>query len=317
MSLIKTAKSNHSRCFICNRKGRLHQVKHDSVHHALIFHNIYIKNDARCCYRHLDKNGHILLDHFAKIPIKMKYFEQETINLLKNMRLLSSSSGIFEKFKSFSTITEEECYKIAGWTKAHFINFSKYINSVYDTAGRTKEELIAIYRFWLRKGIDQCSLAMFKNRTSQQQISHYLSQIRVAINKDFVPFHLGSSKNREFFIEHNNETTKELFQLKPTDLVVFVDGTYARLEKSSNNQFQYNCWSQQKMDLLIKPFLITCADGYIIDCYGPFQANANDAKILQHILETDEKLMSILKPYQTYVIMDRGNIKYCFIFLII
>jgi len=63
----------------------------------------------------------------------------------------------------------------------------------------------------------------------------------------------------------------------------------------------------QKMDLLIKPFIICCADGYIIDCYGPFQANANDAKILQYILETDGNLMNILKPHETYVIMDRGN----------
>jgi hypothetical protein len=59
-----------------------------------------------------------------------------------------------------------------------FIKFSKYITSVYDTAGRTKEQLIVIYRYWLRKGLDQLSLAMFKNNTSQHQISHYLTQIR-------------------------------------------------------------------------------------------------------------------------------------------
>jgi hypothetical protein len=140
--------------------------------------------------------------------------------------LSSSSSGIFEKFKHFSTISEEECFQITRWTKEQFNAFSKFINSVYDTVGRTKEQMI--------------------------------------------------------------------FQLKNTDLAIFVDGTYAKLEKSSNNQFQYNCWSQQKMDLLIKPFLITCADGYIIDCYGPFQANTNDATIFQYILDTDEKLMEIL-----------------------
>jgi hypothetical protein len=284
----------------------LHKVKQESVHHALKYHNIYIKHDARSCYRHLDENGYILLNHFENIPTKMQYFENETTNLIKSLRVSSSCSGIFEKFKNLSTLTEEECIKITGWKKERFHNFARYISSVYDTAGRTKEQLIAIYRFWLRKGIDQCSLAMFKDRTSQQQISHYLCQIRIAINKDFVPFHLGSSKGREFFIQHNNESTNELLQLKSTDLAVFVDGTYTRLEKSSNNQFQYNCWSQQKMDLLMKPFLITCADGYIIDCYGPFQANANDAKILQHILENDAKLLTILKPNETYVIMDRG-----------
>jgi len=308
MPFIKTARSHHSKCLICNRKGRLHQVKHESVYYAYTHHNIYVKHHARCCYRHLDKDGFILNDHFDKIFTYTQYIEQSTLNLIKHMGLSSTSSGIFDKFKNFSSITEEDCYCITRWTKRQFYDFSKFVNNINDTAGRTKEQLIAIYRYWLRKGIDQSSLAMFKNNTSQQQISHYLRQIRIAINKDFVPYYLGSKKGREFFIKHNNDTAHELFELKSSDLVIFVDGTYARLEKSSNNQFQYNFWSQQKMDLLIKPFLITCADGYIIDCYGPFQANANDAKILQYIFETDMNLMSILKPKETYVIMDRGTL---------
>ena len=317
MPFIKTARSHHNKCLVCNRKGRLHQVKHESVYYGFSRHNIYIKHHARCCYRHLDENGLILKDHFEKICAKAQFIEQSKLILIKNMGLSSTSSGIFDKFKNFSSITEDDCYRITRWSKRQFHDFSKFINNIYDTAGRTKEQLIAIYRYWLRKGIDQSSLAMFKNNTSQQQISHYLRQIRIAIHKDFVPFYLGSTKGREFFIKHNNGTTKELFQLKSSDLVIFVDGTYARLEKSSNKQFQYNCWSQQKMDLLIKPFLITCADGYIIDCYGPFQANHNDAKILQYILETDVNLMKILKPKETYVIMDRGNFKiFLFLFFI-
>jgi len=56
MSVIRTARSCHSRCFICSRKGCLHKVKQESVHHALKYHNIYIKHDARSCYRHLDEN---------------------------------------------------------------------------------------------------------------------------------------------------------------------------------------------------------------------------------------------------------------------
>ena len=91
------------------------------------------------------------------------------------------------------------------------------------------------------------------------------------------------------------------------DLAIVVDATYTRLEKSSNNSFQYSSWSQQKKDLLIKPFLVCCADGYIIDCYGPFQAHLNDAAIFEYILKTDEKLLTILKPRKTLVIVDRGN----------
>ncbi|RNA34715.1 transposable element tcb1 transposase [Brachionus plicatilis] len=39
----------------------------------------------------------------------------------------------------------------------------------------------------------------------------------------------------------------------------------------------------QKKDSLVKPFLICCADGWIIDCYGPIKANKNDASILDYI----------------------------------
>jgi hypothetical protein len=154
---------------------------------------------------------------------------------------------------------------------------------------------------------------MFQNNKSQNQISHYLAQIRVAINKDFVPFFLGSTKKREFYLSHNNITTTILHDLNKNDLAIIVDSTYTRLEKSANNQFQYSCWSQQKMDLLIKPFIICCADGFIIDCYGPFQANLNDAKIFEYILETDMALSSLLKPHKTVILLDRGNLFNVFI----
>lgn len=54
------------------------------------------------------------------------------------------------------------------------------------------------------------------------------------------------------------------------DLAIIADGTYCRIEKSSNNTFQYNIWSEQKKDNLIKPFTICCSNGYFIECYGPF-----------------------------------------------
>ena len=164
-----------------------------------------------------------------------------------------------------------------------------------------------MYRFWLRKGIDQKSLSFFKKNTTQQQISHYLNQIRIAINKDFVPLFLGANKERQFFLNHNDLSTKTLHQLDEDDLAIVVDATYNRLEKSANNQFQYKCWSQQKMDLLIKPFIVCCADGYLIDCYGPFQANQNDAKIFDYILEIDQDLRNILLPKKTCVFLDRGK----------
>jgi hypothetical protein len=202
-------------------------------------------------------------------------------------------------------LEDQYCLKITGWTKTQLNQFSSYLK-LNDNKFRTKLELIAIYRYWLRKGIDQSSLSMFKNETNQQDISRYLGSARVAINRDFVPFFLGAeNKTREFFVSHNTVSVNELFQLR-NKLAIVVDGSYIRIEKSLNNNFQYLTYSEQKKDNLLKPFLITCADGYIIDCLVPFAANKNDAEILRCILEKQTDLKNILLKDQTIVFLDRG-----------
>jgi hypothetical protein len=64
----------------------------------------------------------------------------------------------------------------------------------------------------------------------------------------------------------------------------------------------------QKDSHLIKPFLIICPDGYIIDSYGPFPANKNDSSIFNSIINTDNDLRDLMIPFQTVVIVDRGLI---------
>lgn len=193
------------------------------------------------------------------------------------------------------TLNDKHCFAITRWSKIDFIRFSKFITSVKSSNGRTKEEIIAIYRYWLWRRIDQTSLSFIKTNCTQQDISNYLSQIRVAI------------RTRDFFLQHNTIQTTELFKLNKNTICMLADGTYTRLEKSFNNQFQYDSWSEQKKDLLIKPFLITCADGYIIDCYGPFKANQNDAIIFEHILNTDFNIKDLIIPDQCVIFLDRGN----------
>ena len=101
--------------------------------------------------------------------------------------------------------------------------------------------------------------------------------------------------------------TEKLHDLSKKMLAIVADGTYCRIEKSANNQFQYLSWSEQKHDSLIKPFCICCTDGYFIDCYGPFQANLNDAKILEYIFETDEDFKNLCTKGKTIAFLDRGD----------
>lgn len=301
---------SHHKCFICGKKSseknRIKQIKRQSIINAYTLIKLFIKKDARCCTAHLNENGLINQNLFSSIPTIIKNINCTNYLIIESIS--ANEESVFGKFNNIELLDDNHCIQITGWTKSEFLKFSKYITSINDTNGRTKEELIALYRYWLRKGIDQNSLAlMFGKDTTQSQISSYLSQIRTAIYKDFVPFYIGSKNERSFFINHNNEMVKKLYSLKNDELAIIADATYCRLEKSSNNQVQYKCWSEQKMDLLTKPFIVCCSDGYIIDCYGPFQANHNDASILDYILSTDEDFLRLLEPNKTYIFIDRGT----------
>ena len=198
--------------------------------------------------------------------------------------------------------------KITGWSKNQFLEFADRILSVNENKQRSKHQLIAVYLYWLKYGTTQKNLAlMFGQNYKQRRISDYLNQIRFAIHNDFVPKYLGALKETEFYLQFNSKMTHNLFELNNGGLVLIADGTYCKIQKSNNNEFQYKTYSGQKKDSLFKPFIICCADGYIIDCYGPFPANDNDSKILNYVIETDEDLKKLLIPNKTLFLVDRGN----------
>ena len=308
MSLIKTAFSSHKKCFLCRRTDSLHEVRNECIFYAYLELKLLIKSKSRICSRHLDLNKNIRKDQFQLIPFALKPVDKYLKIVLDSMVQFCKNkpSNVFDQFEDIEKLSDVHCIKITRWSKSTFIKFAKYITSINETKNRTKDQAIALYLYWLHRGIDQTTLSYFKNNTSQQDISNYLAQIRNAIYKDFVPFFLGaSSRSREFFINHNTETARILYDLKSDDLVAVADGTYCRIEKSANNDLQYKSWSGQKKDSLIKPFLISCADGYIIDCYGPFAANENDSRILDKILRTDNDLIQIFKTKKTFIFIDR------------
>jgi hypothetical protein len=89
------------------------------------------------------------------------------------------------------------------------------------------------------------------------------------MNKDIVPRFIGVNKERDFFLQFNTPMTHRMLNLANDNLVIIADGTYCAMEKSANNDFQYKTYSGQKKGSLFKPFILCCADGNIVDCYGP------------------------------------------------
>ena len=307
MNTLETALSTHTACFSCRGKNRiLHKIKHRDIIHAYKNHRIYIKDHARCCDLHFDDNGLIRKEEFNKLPTKKRIYDKETIKMFD--LLCESNISIFDQFKDTKYLEDSHCKTITGWSKNDFLRFSSYILSINNNKHRTKEQLIALYRYWLHTGMGQKDLAlMFGNKTKQRHISGYLNQIRSAIHKDFVPEFLGANKNRDFYLKFNTLMTHNLHNLENDVLVLVADGTYCKIQKSNNNDFQYKTYSMQKTAPLFKPFIICCTDGYIMDCYGPFPTNVNDATILNYILENDKELDKLLISKKTLFLLDRGK----------
>jgi hypothetical protein len=117
-----------------------------------------IRKDARCCDSHLDINGDIKYEEYLKIKKADHYYEKAPVDIidmcLSNINILQSnlndSCGIFDKFRCIASLDDNLCKKITGWTREDFTRFCDLIINIRDTAGRTKEQLVAIYRYWLK-----------------------------------------------------------------------------------------------------------------------------------------------------------------------
>jgi hypothetical protein len=300
---MKLAYSSHIFCFICGRDYGLRLVKKESIKLILQKFNIFVKYGTRCCILHLNEFGFVVKDfELIRYRDPRKYVKIST----ELLTYITTFDDLFLPFKNFNSLEETHCKHITGWTKEKLYLFTSYLTSINNNKNRSKYELVAFYRYWLKKGLDQETFSKFKKNSKQQHFSRYLSQARISIYKDFVPFFLGAaSRTRDFFLQHNTDSVNELFRLVDT-LAIVVDGTYIRIEKSFNNEFQYKTYSEQKKQNLLKPFLITCADGYIVDCHVPFAANKNDANIFREILNGDQELRNILLKDKTIVFLDRG-----------
>ena len=199
--LRKTTIFTRNYCCICRDKNvRIHRIKKESIVLAYIKFKIVIQRGTCCCERHLNDNGLIRDDQFELMPTFDKAHPVAKILELEENIATHNKERIFDKFNKIKILSEDLRFQITGWTKEQFIEFGNQIRTTRNNKKRSKWQLIAIYRFWLRKGITQETLALFKNKTSQQQICQYLNSIRIAINKDFVPLYLGPNhKPREFF----------------------------------------------------------------------------------------------------------------------
>lgn len=80
---------------------------------------------------------------------------------------------------------------------------------------------------------------------------------------------------------------------------------HIRHGKSSNNTYQCKSYSGHKKTSSCKPFTICTTNGLIVDVYGLYNANQNDAAVLRNVLQNPDGHSRLLQKGDVFIV-DRG-----------
>ena len=273
-------------------------------------YNLFIPFATRCCSNHFSDTNSVDEELIKSIPLSKKDAKIDGDDFKKFLELLRErerlTGNVFSRFKTSVSIGEKLCFSYTGFTKDEFTLILNSLTSLNNSPVRSKEQALAIYLFWLKSGIQQSLITTIFGFDSRQRVADYCAQTREALVKHFVPQYLGANHiNREAFLLKNTVFSKRLFDLNDSQLCLIADGTYIYCQKSSNNRLQRMLYSGQKKRPLIKPFLVCCPNGFIVDVYGAYVATQNDASILLHLLDSNKEFCGLFRE-NDLLILDRG-----------
>lgn len=188
----------------------------------------------------------------------------------------------------------------------NLLEIKEMMTSMRNSQSRSVIQAIIVFLFKLRIGNSNKMLASILNIENEQIISDYSASVVKSFENDVLPgrFGLNSFDRSKLIQNHTTEIAKNLFDAH-NHLLLICDGTYARHQKSTNNEYQRKSFSGQKKVPLCKPFTICTTDGYVVDMLGPYLANHNDAEILKTIIEDANGLCKFLEKDYVFV-LDRG-----------
>lgn len=147
---------------------------------------------------------------------------------------------------------------------------------------------------------------------SRRTLERHLKLARDSLFLDFVPRHLGYDHiDRRDIANRNLQVPNAVFgnpNAEPSNrkAIVIADATYIYIQKSTNHLFQRRSYSLHKFTNLLKPFLMVCCDGHIIDAFGPYAATESDAQILKNMIEDEEGSFHWFFRQGDVFILDRG-----------
>lgn len=303
---IQRTVSTHKYCCICSAIKNIIVIPEEARMQSFIKLRLHIPAGNRCCRTHLIRNRFYDED-LNRLRVYSNSSNLSASELTKMMESLSikCDSTLYDEIGEFS-LSEKQLLIFTGLTWENIILLRNMLTSMRNRQTRTVTQALVVFLFKLRTGNSNKLLASILQIEYEQLISEYSTAVLKSFEEDVLPYRFGiTSSIRDDLIEnHTTEIAKNLFDIHE-HLFLICDGTYARHQKSSNNEFQKKTYSGQKKVPLCKPFTICTTDGYVIDMLGPYPANLNDAEILRTLLQDPNGLCKLLKE-NDIMILDRG-----------
>lgn len=305
--------SSHT-CVICNA-GNVQRLSIACRINVFIIKNIYVPEYTRSCPRHLDEHGlffPLFLQglQFVERPYVIK---GPQLNIFLQ-ELRNAATRTNELILEDESMTDNDFKAISSMTKAQFLDLYAFCDQVPVEGGYrsvSKKNLLT-FLCKLRQGLSDEFLKVIFKYPSRQATSLVIGRVRELLMQRFVPENIGfGSITREEYIQrHVTEFANELYNPEPDipKAIAYIDGTYSKIEKSSNYRVLRQSYCIHKGYHLVKPALIVAPDGFILDIQGPYFSDSrnNDAQMLRNEFERDINGIRAWFQKGDILIVDRG-----------
>lgn len=267
----------------------------------LMKHNYYIPPNARICQPHLEV--HEWEELLEVQPGEHNFSSAHITDMLNTMKASATSPQI-----DFNEVESIEAGVLHFWAGLNHDQFNRLVEETPSLVNyRQPKQILGLYLCKIRTGESNQRLASLF-QIDRHTVERKLIIARRCLANDFVPLHLGYNHiTREEIIRRNLSIPNGIYgDGNQNKAIVVMDGTYVYIQKSGNFLFQKDSYSLHKFRNLLKPFLIVCSDGYIIDVTGPHAASTSDAAILKNMVNDEECPLHWLLHQNDVIVLDRG-----------
>ncbi|KAH0543225.1 hypothetical protein KQX54_000483 [Cotesia glomerata] len=271
---IPRATYSEQRCvFGCKEFGRF-RVPDDVRAQVLRNFRYFIGEGARVCASHNKC-------YWSEVPPGSSTLYDSThiedmLDLLRQSSCSQQCSVV--NFDYIDSMTDDDIHKWTSLTKEQFQDLLGRLKYLQEQEKRHLETALALYLGKLRTGESDERLTDIFAVGSRRTSERLMSKTRTALYLDCVPVYIGfDNSDRERILERSTVTARKLFFNEGTNAAIVIwDGTYILIQKS-----------------------------YIIDIFGLYPANQNDASIMKQILKSKPEVWARIKCGDVFL-LDRG-----------